>query len=306
MPACDAGGDEPLRGGDAHTSTPASRRPAVSGRPSARFAFCTAWPAAPLPRLSSAQTTIAGPGRAVGEDADLGAVGALDARELGRDARPAARVTAGEAAYAASSSVAQVRRSRSRSRWRAGPRRTGSRCGTKQTGKPSACAISGACWCEPTLYGETFSSTEAACDDAFSVRPAPETPDFASTTTPAGSIASASGASASSDGGRVAAGVRDQRPVRREELRDRVAPVAERAGASGARSRTTPDRATASASRCAPERSTTTASAGGSSAAARSWSRQQKTSSAPAASASSFVTNAGSEPFSRGSRTLAG
>ena len=87
----DARGREPLRGRDAHTSTPDSRSPAVSGRPSARFAFCTAWPAAPLPRLSSAQTTIARPGRAVGEDADLGAVRALDARELGRDPRPAAR-----------------------------------------------------------------------------------------------------------------------------------------------------------------------------------------------------------------------
>ena len=54
----DAGGDEALGRGDAHTSTPASRSPAVSGRPSARFAFCTACPAAPLPRLSIAQTTI--------------------------------------------------------------------------------------------------------------------------------------------------------------------------------------------------------------------------------------------------------
>src|SRR5205814_2621687 len=43
----------------AHTRTPVSRSPRVSSRPSARFAFWTAWPAAPLPRLSSAQTTIA-------------------------------------------------------------------------------------------------------------------------------------------------------------------------------------------------------------------------------------------------------
>ena len=54
-------GDEALGGGDAHTSTPARRRPAVSSRPSARFAFWIAWPAAPLPRLSSAQTTIVVP-----------------------------------------------------------------------------------------------------------------------------------------------------------------------------------------------------------------------------------------------------
>ena len=51
--------DEALGGGDAHTSTPASRRPSVSSSPSARFAFCIACPAAPLPRLSSAQITIA-------------------------------------------------------------------------------------------------------------------------------------------------------------------------------------------------------------------------------------------------------
>jgi hypothetical protein len=48
------------------------------------------------------------------------------------------------------------------------------------------------------LYGETFSRTAVACDDAFRLRPAPETPDFASTTTPIGSIDSTSGASASS------------------------------------------------------------------------------------------------------------
>ena len=68
------------------TSTPASRRPSVSSRPSARFAFCTAWPAAPLPRLSIAQIDDGVARRAVLEDADLGIVGVLDARELGHDA----------------------------------------------------------------------------------------------------------------------------------------------------------------------------------------------------------------------------
>src|SRR5580765_2719794 len=52
---------EALGGGHAHTSTPASRRPAVSSRPRATLAFCTALPAAPLPRLSIAHTTIARP-----------------------------------------------------------------------------------------------------------------------------------------------------------------------------------------------------------------------------------------------------
>src|SRR5205814_6089856 len=60
-PAMDAARDEALRRGDTHTRTPARRRPRVSSSPSARFAFWSAWPAAPLPRLSSAQTTTACP-----------------------------------------------------------------------------------------------------------------------------------------------------------------------------------------------------------------------------------------------------
>jgi len=38
------------------TGTPSS--PVVSGRPQIRFAFCTAWPAAPLPRLSTTPIAI--------------------------------------------------------------------------------------------------------------------------------------------------------------------------------------------------------------------------------------------------------
>src|SRR6476646_4999608 len=61
-PHGDAGRGKSPGGGDAHTRTPSRRNPAVSGRPSARFAFCTAWPAAPLPRLSVAQiTTVVSP-----------------------------------------------------------------------------------------------------------------------------------------------------------------------------------------------------------------------------------------------------
>jgi len=40
-----------------HGAIPSTDRPAVSGRPSIRLAHCTACPAAPLPRLSSALTT---------------------------------------------------------------------------------------------------------------------------------------------------------------------------------------------------------------------------------------------------------
>src|SRR5581483_9775226 len=57
-PTPDGAGDEAFRRSDAHTRMPFSRSPAVSSRPSARFAFWIAWPAAPFPRLSSAQTTM--------------------------------------------------------------------------------------------------------------------------------------------------------------------------------------------------------------------------------------------------------
>src|SRR4029077_14120213 len=58
---CHSGGAEAERGGDAHGATPGLVRPAVSGRPSMRLAIWMAWPAAPLTRLSRAQTTTARP-----------------------------------------------------------------------------------------------------------------------------------------------------------------------------------------------------------------------------------------------------
>ena len=57
----DPGGPEARGGGDAHGATPAMLRPAVSARPSAMLALCTAWPAAPLLRLSIALTTMTRP-----------------------------------------------------------------------------------------------------------------------------------------------------------------------------------------------------------------------------------------------------
>jgi len=55
----DAGGREAGCGGDGHqTSTPESRSPDVAGRPKSSLTFWIAWPAAPFPRLSSAQITI--------------------------------------------------------------------------------------------------------------------------------------------------------------------------------------------------------------------------------------------------------
>ena len=97
-------GEKPLAAVTLIRSPPFSRSPAVSSSPSARLAFCTAWPAAPLPRLSSAQTTIAVPVGTVLEDAELCGVRALHARELGRDALGKDAHEGGPWAYAASSS----------------------------------------------------------------------------------------------------------------------------------------------------------------------------------------------------------
>ena len=58
-----SGGHEPGGGGDAHGYTPASGSPAPSGSPRARLAHCTAWPAAPLTRLSMADRTTTQPVR---------------------------------------------------------------------------------------------------------------------------------------------------------------------------------------------------------------------------------------------------
>ena len=284
-------GDEALGGGDAHTSTPASRRPAVSSRPSARFAFWIAWPAAPLPRLSSAQTTIVVPVErvrrrrrsrrasvpwtrvssgvdALGEDAHDVAVGV---RVLEQRARVVVRVRRN------TSRAARAARGGG-----AGRSRPGSRAAARSPARAGA---------RRRAYGETFSSTKPACELAFSSRPAPETPDFASTTTLSGLDRVGERREREQRGGRVAAGVGDELPLGREELRQAVAPRAR-----ARPNRTTRGASSGSASRCAPERSTTTASAGGSTAAARSWPRQRKTTSAPAASASSFGTNARQRP----------
>src|SRR5690606_16332335 len=56
-PGDDAGGAEALRGGDVQGETPIVVRPSSSGRPRARLALCTAPPAVPLVRLSTAATT---------------------------------------------------------------------------------------------------------------------------------------------------------------------------------------------------------------------------------------------------------
>ena len=60
-PAVTPAARKPSRGGDAHGATPATGRPAVSGRPRARFMDWMAPPAVPLVRLSMAATTTTRP-----------------------------------------------------------------------------------------------------------------------------------------------------------------------------------------------------------------------------------------------------
>ena len=81
---------------------------------------------------------------AVGEDADLGSVRVLDAREVRRDALRQ-HLTTGLSAYASSSSARRSAPVERTLHVAIRPRRTGSRCGVNETGKPSSWAISGTC-----------------------------------------------------------------------------------------------------------------------------------------------------------------
>src|SRR6185295_2694812 len=62
-PGVAAGGDEAFGGGNAHGYTPMVVSPAVSSRPSIKFAHWIIWPAAPLPRLSIAESASTRPVR---------------------------------------------------------------------------------------------------------------------------------------------------------------------------------------------------------------------------------------------------
>src|SRR5690606_25102594 len=74
------------------------------------------------------------------------------------------------------------------------PRVIGTRCGVKviATGRPAACdstcSTSGTCWWRLTLYAFRFSFTSEKWTPIDSPRPAPDTPDLASTMIVAGSI----------------------------------------------------------------------------------------------------------------------
>ena len=97
----DGAGDEALRGGDragraarcarrrrpSRPALPRAGGPAVSSRPSARFAFWTAWPGGALAEVVDRGDHDPAAGRPVLEGGDLGGVGALQPREVGHRRR---------------------------------------------------------------------------------------------------------------------------------------------------------------------------------------------------------------------------
>ena len=85
-PALDAAGDEASGGGDAHTSTPGSRRPVVDGQPEDEVRVLHRLAGGALAEVVERADHDRAAGRAVLEERDLGGVGALHARELRRDA----------------------------------------------------------------------------------------------------------------------------------------------------------------------------------------------------------------------------
>ena len=87
----EAAGGEPGAGGDAHGMSPIVERPVVSGRPSTRLAFWSAWPDAPFTRLSSAPIASDGVGALVVAHGDVRGVGSERRLGGGRARRPRAR-----------------------------------------------------------------------------------------------------------------------------------------------------------------------------------------------------------------------
>ena len=148
----DPGGPEAPGGGDAHGATPSALRPAVSGRPRTRLAHCTAWPAAPLPRLSIALQTTTRP-----ESASTVACRWALLLPSGRGGvRPAAvgqqvderlrRRTPPRGRHRTASASTPGRAGRAVTVARM-PRGIGARTGVKDSVRaPVACRISGTCW----------------------------------------------------------------------------------------------------------------------------------------------------------------
>ena len=173
-PGVDAGREEARAAGRSQkkTSTPESRKSSRSRR-SRRAVGCSvpAWPAAPLPSLSIAQTTIVRPVSRSGTRRALGRCPVLDAREPGTT--PSGRTLTSALGIRLVEQRAQVGTRRTDVAGRDQSTSDRQRCGTNVTANPSRAAISGACRCSPTLYGVRFSSTEPACELGRSDRPAP-------------------------------------------------------------------------------------------------------------------------------------
>ena len=155
-PGGDAGGPEAAGAVTLMARIPSAARPVVSGRPSIRLAHCTAWPAAPLPRLSIALTTMTRPGVGVQLGLQVHRVGA----ERGRGVRlPAVRQQVHErlAGVGLPQRPAHLLGGQPRRAGRAVtvarmPRGIGASTGVSDSVRaPVACWISGTCWCAPTL-----------------------------------------------------------------------------------------------------------------------------------------------------------
>ena len=175
------------------------------------------------------------------------------------------------------------------------PRRTGSKCGTKHTGKPSACAISGACWCVPTRYGDDVLEHEAcvrarlqlaACTRDAGLRVDDDVRRGRSRRRAARARGSPPSRSSrgSRSAGRPAATARESRSSRRRAADARSRTTAGRAPRRGGARRRDRRRRRRPAARTRPP--------------ARCRDRAGSRS-APEAAASSFGTKAGSEPFRR-------
>ena len=151
------------------------------------------------------------------------------------------------------------------------PRGIGARSGVKLTvtgasaARPSACSISGVCWCAPPiLYALSWPITVLASSASLALRPAPVVPLAATTTTSSGSTrpAASSGASPRIDPGRVAARAGD--PGRAGELLAGVAELGQpvRPGAGVLAAVVAASTAAGSTSRWSAPRSTTSTSDG--------------------------------------------
>ena len=244
-----AAGRTPVRSGRItaiRRALPASRSPAVSSRPSARFAFWTAWPAAPLPRLSSAQIDDRAAGRPVLEARDLGGVGVLDARELGDDALREHRDDVARGVRRLEQRRADRPRAPGRNRWRAargapaggaGRSRPGSRAAARSPARAGASRRGRA---RRSRARSPRATTPSACGRR------PRRPTWRRRRRRPGSIAPRIGREREQRRGRVAAGVGDQPARRRRGARAGRSSSARARPRADGRSRTTartwPDR----------------------------------------------------------------